>query len=259
MRYFVTAADDARAEAVAAEIEAAGYTVAEEYDPDEELAVVTVGGDGAVLYAARRFGERPLIPVVKPDSEGNTIELDRETLPTAIEAFETGTAGVDFRIESHRRLAVEINGSRLRDGFAAINDVTLQHATPIHAAEFGLTVTDGDFEYSIDRAIGDGVVIATPFGATGYYRSIADGVFTTGVGVALNNVHKPADALTHLVCSPEAAVVVEPADAEHAADLVLTRDNDPETYTPEPTDRIVVDLSGPPVEVVRFPGLKRAN
>jgi len=43
--------------------------------------------------------------------------------------------------------------------------------------------------------IGDGLVVATPFGSTGYYRSITDSYFELGIGIAFNNSTEQADSL----------------------------------------------------------------
>ena len=35
------------------------------------------------------------------------------------------------------------------------------------------------------------MVVATPFGSTGYFKSIANTIFTQGIGIALNNAVTP--------------------------------------------------------------------
>ena len=40
-----------------------------------------------------------------------------------------------------------------------------------------------------DKLIGDGIVIATPFGSTGYYKSTGGKQFKKGIGISFNNLH----------------------------------------------------------------------
>jgi len=44
-----------------------------------------------------------------------------------------------------------------------------------------------------DIFIGDGIVVATPFGSTAYYRSITDSFFEVGIGLAFNNSIEQSD------------------------------------------------------------------
>lgn len=104
-----------------------------------------------------------------------------------------------------------------------------------------------------DRLIGDGVLVATPFGSTGYYRSITGGTFSSGLGVAFNNVHTPMDAPQYIHLSPDAVVEVEVLDSEHASSAVLTRDNADEMYELRIDEPITIQLTDREVELVRPP------
>jgi NAD kinase len=56
---------------------------------------------------------------------------------------------------------------------------------PIYAVRFNLIVN----EKNCDNMIGDGVVVATPFGSTGYYKATGGSAFKKGIGVSFNNLH----------------------------------------------------------------------
>ncbi|MCK5372869.1 MAG: NAD(+)/NADH kinase, partial [Candidatus Aenigmarchaeota archaeon] len=46
-----------------------------------------------------------------------------------------------------------------------------------------------DDELLYENVIGDGVVISTPFGSTGYYTSLGGERFEKSIGIAVNNQH----------------------------------------------------------------------
>jgi NAD kinase len=77
MRYFLSAADDPIEKDYAELLEAHGYRVTETYDDDAVL--LSLGGDGSILYNSRRYEEPTILPVAGPGSEANTIggEHDR--------------------------------------------------------------------------------------------------------------------------------------------------------------------------------------
>ena len=77
---------------------------------------------------------------------------------------------------------------------------------------------DGRLDNS--QVVGDGLVVATPFGSTGYYRSITKSLFRTGLGLAFNNSTEPLD---HQVVGGNSVIDVEILRGP----AVLLADNDP--------------------------------
>ncbi|MFB6079626.1 MAG: hypothetical protein ABEJ81_01295 [Haloferacaceae archaeon] len=249
----MSAKDDALADEYADRLERAGYETLDAYRDDAVL--VSVGGDGTVVYNAWHYDEPTILPVAKPDSEGNTIQLDGETFLDGIRALEEGRRGEDYRIETHAQLSAYRDDEELRGDFRALNDLNLHHRSPTHAAKFRVRVVDGDTTYVLDRAIGDGVVVATPFGATGYYRAITGGGFEEGIGVAFNNLHKPRDALDGLVLSDRGCVEVAVHEDENASSVLLARDNDPDAHVLEPGAPVEIRRSEYRVGIVRIDAL----
>ncbi|PSQ19399.1 hypothetical protein BRD00_01880 [Halobacteriales archaeon QS_8_69_26] len=252
MRYFVSAADDERAGELTERLRNAGYDVVEEYEPG--AVVLSVGGDGAILYNARRYGEPTLLPVRVADSEGNRIQVDVEDAVDRVSLLESGREGEDYRTVRHHKLTALVDGDPVRDGFRAMNDVHLHHASPVRAAKFGVTVIDGgEVVYETDGAIGDGLLVATPFGSTAYYRSITGSTFAEGLGVAFNNAHKPADAPESLVVSPGARVRLTLNETTYGENALLVRDDDPDPYRLSADDPVEIRRSEAAVEAIRFP------
>jgi len=247
----VSSADDARADRVADELRAAGLAVTDRYH--EDAVVVSMGGDGSILYNARRFGEPTVLPVVTGDSAGNKIEVEPAGLVDRVRELEAGVEGEDYRVERHRKLVATVDGEEVGGEFGALNDVHLHHGSPVRSAKFRAAVReDGHVVFGAQRVIGDGILVATPFGSTGYYRSISGGTFTSGIGVAFNNVHRPTDAPTAITCSPGPVVELSVHPVGHGENAVLVRDDDPECYELAPGRTVRIGLSDRSVGIVRF-------
>jgi NAD+ kinase len=155
---------DAAAEAV----ERAGLTLVER-DPQ---VVLCHGGDGTLLRAEREWPGAPKLPV----RVGSRARLcPAHGLDGALSAL----AGGRLDRVSMEKLELVVG----RRSFLALNDVVLRNENPATAVRFRLLMNDGDS----GEITGDGVVFATPFGSTGYYRSITGEAIESGFGVALNN------------------------------------------------------------------------
>lgn len=252
MRYFVTSSDDTRRERYVTRLKEQGYEVIDQYCDD--AVIITLGGDGSILYAARNYSDPTILPARTSGSEGHKTELDANKLLTAVERLETGRQGEDYQITRHCKLAAYSGGKELNDDFDALNDISLHHASPVLAAVFATRICDRDMTYEFERIIGDGLVVATPFGATAYYQSITGGTFTDGIGVAFNNVHTPMDIPEYVLLSDEGVVEVEMLRSEHASSAVLTRDNDIEMYELSLGEVIKIRPSDNSVELVELEG-----
>ncbi len=166
--------------------------------------VLCHGGDGTLLRAERMYPGVPKIPVrAGTRSEPCTQhrlervlerlladELDVEVLPK-----------IEARVGAWRGLAV--------------NDVVLRNHNPAIAVRFELTIG----EQSTAELTGDGLVIATPFGSTGYYRSVTRSSVATGLGVAFNNCTEVRAPLHHTDERPIIVRIVR-------GPAVLVHDND---------------------------------
>jgi NAD+ kinase len=93
----------------------------------------------------------------------------------------------------------------------------VHNSVPTSGVRYRVWIDGKEFGAEI---VGDGVVVATPFGSTGYYRSITRGIFRVGLGVAFNNTTEQVD---HMVLAEEAEirVLVTRGPAVAAADNCL--------------------------------------
>jgi NAD+ kinase len=132
--------------------------------PDAEGAglVVSLGGDGTVLYAARVAAPRgiPVLPV-NLGSLGFIAEIGRDEWPRALEAWARGELALSERL----MLRAEAWREGVREAsFLALNDVAVSAQGIAKLLGFGIRLGSS----SLVRYRADGVIVATPTGSTAY-------------------------------------------------------------------------------------------
>jgi len=191
-------------------------------------AVLAYGGDGALLQAEYDY---PGVPKVL--LKGSAICKRCPPLPNE-EVLARIKKG-DFKIEEAMALEVQVNSRRMR----GVNDVIVHNKDHRRAIRYRLTINGKDLGHEI---IGDGIVVATPYGATGYYRSITHSFFETGIGLAFNNSTEP---FNHMVLDEESKIKVSITRGP----AVVFADNQEEFVELHDGGEAVIKKSG---EVARF-------
>ena len=130
-----------------------------EHQPD---IVITLGGDGTLLSAARAFAytDVPLLGV-NLGSLGFLTEVPLGELYITLEAWLNGKAVMDHRSLMH---IVLVREDRIFRQWQALNDVVLAKGAIARIGEYAIEL-DGQF---VARFRADGVIIATPTGSTAY-------------------------------------------------------------------------------------------
>jgi hypothetical protein len=126
---------------------------------------VVVGGDGKF----GRYGRKEDIPLLfvgvrSKGASGSKAYLAQTTLrdlPNALERIGDG----DYRVDGYRRLQVLKNGRSLGEVFT---DVYLQRGAESTCIRYKVRVSGSGVDID-EAAIGDGVVVTTRAGSTGYY------------------------------------------------------------------------------------------
>ena len=130
-----------------------------EIDPSAVKAswAIVFGGDGAILSASRRMGEKP-IPVLAVNFGrlGFLTEVEYSNLDDALDRILEGKAHVRERM----RLTAQVGEWR----HTALNDVVVQGAMGGRLFRVAATIQGREAL----RYAGDGIVIATPTGSTAY-------------------------------------------------------------------------------------------
>ncbi len=130
-----------------------------EQNPD---IVITLGGDGTLLSAARAFAQSdvPLLGV-NLGSLGFLTEVPLNELYTTLESWLAGNGVFDVRSLMH---TVLVRDDRIFRHWEALNDVVLAKGAIARIGEFAIEL-DGQF---VARFRADGIIVSTPTGSTAY-------------------------------------------------------------------------------------------
>lgn len=120
---------------------------------------ITVGGDGTILHAQAATG-KPVLGV-NAGAIGFLAEVEPDEAPAAIDRIIAG----DYVVEARHRLTAWLDGQELPD---AVNEVTLQTSRIAKLIRIEVQV-DGE---ELDVLRGDGIIVSTPTGSTGYAMSV---------------------------------------------------------------------------------------
>lgn len=132
---------------------------------------ICVGGDGTLFYAERKLPEVPKI-FIKWKGDLRKIRFDR-----LIEKI----LDKEYNILQIPKIAAFLNKNK-KSIKIGINDINI-HYKPPYALRFSLKINSKIKK----NVIGDGIVVSTPYGSSGYFKSITGKVFREGIGIAFNN------------------------------------------------------------------------
>lgn len=135
-------------------------------------AIISYGGDGTLIHSERVYPGVPKLPIRDSLVCKKCSDHDEKVLLQHLQNNK-------LQLKEYKKLETTIFYKNL----TALNDFVIRNASPIHAIRFKVT-----FPASPDKLyIGDGIVLSTPFGSTGYFKSITHQVFEKGWGLTFNN------------------------------------------------------------------------
>lgn len=176
-KFFIYAKNAEKGERVKASVEEWGF----EYSSESPDFVITVGGDGTYLAAERKL---PEIPKLLVRDSLICYKCNDESLDKMLKTIRSG--------QSRIKEMIKLEAAH-RDGkLLAVNEIVLRNENLIRAIRFKVSVDGEEVHQNI---IGDGVVVATPFGSTAYYKSVTRGTFNRGIGVGFNNSTREKEPL----------------------------------------------------------------
>ena len=170
---------------------------------DNPDVVLTRGGDGLLLGSERRWPGVPKLPL-RHSRHGKKCQGHEVS-----DALERLLAG-DLVVTRHDKVQARALGREL----VGLNDVLVHNSSPTSSVRYRVWI---DGQQRARELVGDGLVVATPFGSTAYYRTITRGNFHDGLGLAFNNSIEPVD---HMVVpeSTEIRVLITRGPALLVAD-----------------------------------------
>ncbi|NHN41291.1 NAD(+)/NADH kinase [Halorubellus sp. JP-L1] len=206
--------------------------------------VVSIGGDGTFLYAARGAGSVPILGV-------NLGEVGFLNAVSPADAHDAVLAEVDryrktgaVRSRALPRLAATGDDWSLAP---AMNEIVVQGPQRGHGAGAGFEVrVDGEL-YSGGHA--DGVLVATATGSTAYNLSEDGPLVAPSAGTLVVTEMCAADAMPSLVLARDQTITVRVDDADAAHVISDGR----ETHELEPPATVEVGVADDPVRVAGPP------
>ena len=174
---------------------------------DEPDVVISYGGDGSLLGAEREFPGVTKCPIRDQQTRPKCPQHGEEHILQRLVAGDLPSSRL-AKITASKQGGEEVVG---------LNDILINKQNISSAVRCRLWL---DGELYENQIVGDGVVMATPFGSTGYFRSITRSLFRVGIGLAFNNCTEPLD---HLVIDSTSTIRVEIIRGP----AVLLADNDP--------------------------------
>ena len=191
---------------------------------DRPDVVLTRGGDGLLLGSERHWPGVPKLPL-RHSRHGKKCQGHE-----VADALRRLLAG-DLVVTRHDKVQAEAHGETL----VGLNDVLVHNASPTSSVRYRVWIDDREFESEAgdSEIVGDGVVVATSFGSTAYYRSITRSTFRDGLGLAFNNSTEPVD---HLVLPLNAVIRVRITRGP----ALLAADNDPRVVPLGEGDEVTV-------------------
>ncbi len=130
--------------------------------------IISYGGDGTLLSAEREYQGVPKLPIRNKTVCKKCSEHEDEIV---LKKLLAGT----LELKEYRKLETNIEGQTL----FALNDFVIKNSDTTHTIRF--KVNKGSL------LIGDGIVVSTLFGSSGYFKSITRQTLNQGFGVAFNN------------------------------------------------------------------------
>jgi len=232
-----------------------GGVAAPELDPPESIAigamsdcdlVVSIGGDGTFLHAARGLAGTPIMGVnlgevgfLNAVSPNDAIETIRDV---ATDIREDGTTPV-------RELPRLQAGGENWTLQPALNEIVVQGPQRGHGSGVGVTVRIDDALYTSGHA--DGILVATPTGSTAYNLSEGGPLVHPDVPVWVVTEMAAERPMPPLVVEEDTTITIRIEDAETASvvsDGRTTAEVEPPTQVTIERAEQPVRVAGPPLE-----------
>lgn len=176
--------------------------------------LVTLGGDGTILRAARATAESdhrspPLLAV-----DFGRLGFLAEVQPAQAEAILPRVLDGDYWIEERYLLAAEQyrEGTRIEEAFA-LNDVVLVRGDGPHVLRLTLSL-DGAH---VTNYVADGIIVATPTGSTAYAYAVGGPIMAPTLEAMLIIPIAPHLTLTRALVVPTETIVELEAESHHPA------------------------------------------
>jgi len=144
--------------------------------------VVSFGGDGSALVAEQLYPGVPRLTIKHSSNCEKCVVGEAHNVESVIEKLKNN----DYKIAEEFKVEGIVNGDSAKR-LIGLNEINVAHAVPTKAIRSDVFING---KLAAGDLIGDGVLVATPYGSTAYFRTITGRKFSAGIGIALNNTNK---------------------------------------------------------------------
>ncbi|MBW1839468.1 MAG: NAD(+)/NADH kinase [Deltaproteobacteria bacterium] len=146
-----------------------------EIDPQRPDFIITYGGDGTILYSEQAYPGIPKIPILRHREFLQAKYYPKDQLSSVLKKVQDGK----FKLDEKAKVEAFTNVRRI----FGLNEVQVRTKVPYKMLRFDVTTPKKKY----DTVMGDGVMIATPYGSTAYYSNLGHKPFKDGLKLAFNN------------------------------------------------------------------------
>src|SRR4029077_3718695 len=173
--------------------------------------LVTIGGDGTVLKAAKEM-LRPKTPIlaINMGRRGYLTEVEPAEFELAFSKWEKG----DYELENQWKLSVLHNNQLVGE---ALNEALLLPTIPAKMLNLNLTLRGKQ----VFQARADGIIVSTPTGSTAHSFSAGGPVLETSMDCMSLTLIAPLQPVKSIVVPLNAAVKLRVAEPGPSANLVI--------------------------------------
>lgn len=222
---------DYRVEVLLRDVEENAFTIS-----DEAILLITLGGDGTVLYAARSVHELgiPILPV-NLGTFGYITEVGINEWKETLDAFLRGDDILSRRLML--RVAVYRNGRKV---FAthALNEAVITSSGIAKVVNLALMLD----QTSVGTFRADGIIIATPTGSTGYSLAAGGPILDAEMSALIITPVCPFTLSNRPLVTSSGKTISVVVNEHQRTDLVLTVDGQ-QLFELEEKDEIIVEKS----------------
>ncbi len=143
--------------------------------------VISFGGDGTALYAERVYPRIPRV-LIKHSKICEKCKLGAHDFSKVLNALKKKK----YKVTEEIKVEGIVNNNPKKK-LIGLNEIGIHHKIPTKTIRLTVKVNGKMIE---DEVIGDGLVVATPYGSTAYFHSITRRKFSKGLGIAFNNPKK---------------------------------------------------------------------
>ncbi|MFO7890118.1 MAG: NAD(+)/NADH kinase [bacterium] len=192
----------------------------------ESDVIVTLGGDGTLLFAARlaSCSQTPLLGV----NMGGVGFLTEVSLDSLYSKFSKLIAD-EYSIDKRMTINCEVKCKNIQGRYIALNDFVVQRSTSSRVIDINLSINDTFF----NKYISDGIIISTPTGSTAYSLSAGGPIVIPSLeSMIINPICPHALTVRPVVIPAESKIIIDIHNSEK--ELLITLDGQENLYCSAP-------------------------